>query len=155
MFSRGDKVPSGEAPTEVQAEPPSTAPEPERPRESSRKRAQGDSGISTTLSTDTKVIGDLESQGEIRVEGRVEGKVTCNSLNVSEGGHIEGSVLAETVRVQGSVNGHIGAKAVTLLSTANVRADILYQDLAVETGARFEGGCHRTDKTTSGGRAKA
>lgn len=83
--------------------------------------------------------GDIVSQGEVHVDGHVEGDVRCNVLVIGEGGKITGEISAETVRVLGSVTGQITARAVELARTARVLGDITHDSLAVEAGAFVEG----------------
>ena len=83
--------------------------------------------------------------GEIQVDGIVEGDVKGVKLCIGHSGSVNGSVTAETTLVRGRVNGEITSKAVTLTATARVSGDILHETLTVEAGARLEGHCRRMD----------
>lgn len=95
------------------------------------------------VSTDMRVIGDLHSEGEIHVDGIVEGDIRSKILLVSETASIRGEIVAESVRVHGTVNGQIKAVNVSLAKTARVNGDILHESLAIEKGAFLEGHCKR------------
>ena len=95
------------------------------------------------ISGDLKIVGDLHSEGEIQVDGMVEGDIRTNSLLVGETADIKGEIVADTVRVHGRINGQIKARAVLLSKTAHVVGDIMHEDLAIETGAFLEGHCKR------------
>lgn len=95
------------------------------------------------ISADLRIVGDLSSDGEIQVDGAVDGDIRTNSLLVGETAHIRGEIVAESVHVHGTVNGQIKSKAVNLAKTAHVVGDILHEDLAIETGAFLEGHCKR------------
>lgn len=101
------------------------------------------SAIPSVVSADMKIIGAVESRGELQVDGRIEGDVTSRAVTISNAASVRGSISADTVRVSGTVKGDLIAKSVTLTATAKVEGDIVHQSLAIEPGAAFEGQCKR------------
>ncbi len=97
------------------------------------------------ISVDLTVTGTLNTNGDIQVDGKVDGDITTGSLTVGEKAVVNGDVLAEEVVVRGKIIGSIRAKKVQLCSTCHVEGDIFHQALAVETGAYFEGNCRHSD----------
>ncbi len=95
------------------------------------------------ISADLKIVGDLSSNGEIHIDGTVDGDIRTKSLLVGETAHIKGEINAEEVHVHGSINGQIKSRSVNLAKTAHMVGDILHEDLAIETGAFLEGHCKR------------
>jgi len=95
------------------------------------------------ISRDLKIVGDLLSDGEIQVDGMVNGDIRTRILIVGETAKVKGEIIAETIRVLGRIDGQIKAKAVKLAATAHVVGDILHEDLSIETGAFLEGHCKR------------
>ena len=95
------------------------------------------------ISRDFKVVGNLKSDGEIQIDGSVEGDIRCKTLLIGESAHIKGEVIVESVVVHGTVNGQIESRSVKLASSAHVVGDILHADLSIETGAYLEGHCRR------------
>ena len=95
------------------------------------------------ISADLRIVGDLSSDGEIQVDGAIDGDIRTKSLLIGETAHIKGEIVAESVHVHGTVNGQIKSTAVNLAKTAHVVGDILHEDLAIETGAFLEGHCKR------------
>ncbi len=69
----------------------------------------------------------------------MRGDVRVGRLTIGETGHIEGSIYAEAVEVRGRVVGALTAKQVRLYGTAYVDGDITHEQLAMETGAFFQG----------------
>ncbi len=98
------------------------------------------------VSVDLKIVGDLSSEGEIQVDGAIDGDIRTGTLLVGESAHIKGEVVADTIYVHGTVNGQIKARSVSLAKTAHVVGDIHHEDLAIETGAFLEGHCKRIAK---------
>ena len=101
------------------------------------------SAVPSVISADMKIIGVVESRGELQVDGTIEGDVTSRAVTISNAASVRGSVSADSVRVSGTVKGDLTAKAVTLTATAKVEGDIVHQSLAIEPGAAFEGQCKR------------
>ena len=97
------------------------------------------------ISNDLTVAGDLDSKGEVQIDGTVNGNIRCNTLLVGESSTIKGEIIAETVRVHGTVNGQIKARTVSLARTARVVGNILHENLSIEPGAFLEGHCKRLD----------
>ncbi|HVI50285.1 MAG TPA: polymer-forming cytoskeletal protein [Candidatus Sulfotelmatobacter sp.] len=91
------------------------------------------------IGADCTITGDILSQGEVHVDGRVDGDVRCDMLVVGPSGTITGEISAELVRVLGSVTGQIKARAVELAKSAHVVGDITHESLSIEAGAFVEG----------------
>lgn len=102
------------------------------------------------ISTDLKVIGNLVSQGDVQVEGEIEGDVKSRNLTIGETGSVNGEVHADVVQVSGTVRGRINAKTVTLAKSARVIGDIAHESLAMESGAHLEGQVSRLDDVKTG-----
>ena len=95
--------------------------------------------VPSIISIDLKITGDLDSAGEIQVDGNVTGDIHAKVLLVGESAMINGEIFAETVRVHGNVNGQIKAKFVNLAKTAHVVGDIHHENLSIQEGAFLEG----------------
>ena len=98
----------------------------------------------TIISADTTVTGDLESDGDISVEGSVEGNITCRTLTLRGEPTITGDVHVEAVHVCGRFTGALRAKKVVVTKAARMTGDIYYETLELQEGAEFEGGFHCT-----------
>lgn len=99
--------------------------------------------VPSIISADLSITGDLVSQGEIQVDGTIEGDIECRSLVIGINGSVTGEVTADDVRIHGSVSGQVRAKSVYLASTSHMVGDIIHESLAIEPGAFMEGHCRR------------
>jgi len=115
----------------------------QRPQASSTPGAAGSAG--SLISAELKIVGNLNSNGDLRIDGTVEGDIASRSLVVGEGARVDGSIAAETVRISGSVSGQVKATTVALTRTARVSGDITYHNLSVEEGGVLEGQCRRSE----------
>jgi cytoskeletal protein CcmA (bactofilin family) len=97
----------------------------------------------TIIGADFRVKGDISCEGDIQLEGRVDGNIKSLRLTVGETGVVSGDVNADGVRVQGKIVGTIRAKSVELAGTGHVTGDILHESLSVENGAFLNGHCRR------------
>jgi len=99
--------------------------------------------VPSLISTDLAITGDLVSDGEIQVDGTVEGDIHCRSIIIGESGAVTGAVEAEKAVIRGTVTGRVSAKDVTLDKTARITGDIVHDNLQIEAGAQFEGQVRR------------
>ncbi|MFN3835287.1 MAG: polymer-forming cytoskeletal protein [Glycocaulis sp.] len=95
------------------------------------------------LSADLTIVGSISSEGEVQLDGTVEGDVRAGSLTIGEEASVKGEVVAESVVVRGRIEGSLRARQVQLASTARIEGDIVHATLAVESGAFFDGHCRR------------
>ncbi len=121
---------------------------------SSEDRRGAAGGVPSIISPDLKIVGHLKSNGAIQIDGTIEGDIDVPLLTVGEQGKIDGTTVAETVRIFGTVNGRVQAKTVRLDASARVTADITHETLAIEAGAYFEGRMHSLNAASSTGAAK-
>ena len=99
--------------------------------------------VPSVISSDMKIVGSVESQGDLQVDGTIEGDVNSRSASISESAIVRGSITADSVRVSGRVKGGLTAKSVILAASAKVEGDIVHQSISIEPGADFEGQCRR------------
>jgi cytoskeletal protein CcmA (bactofilin family) len=89
-----------------------------------------------------RVRGRIQGEGDLVVEGHVEGSVTLRGrLTVAEGGSVSSdSIDAQGVTVAGSLEGDVVASGpVELTSSARVRGNLRGSAVTIAEGARFAG----------------
>jgi len=109
-------------------------PQPEAPRAAPR----APKGASL-IAADMILEGNISGGGEIQVDGVIKGDVRVEHVTVGDGGQVDGGIYAEAVEVRGKVSGSITAKQVRLYGACHVDGDITHEQLAMETGAFFQG----------------
>ncbi len=109
----------------------------------------GASVAPSILSPDFALTGDVVSEGEVQIDGKVDGDVRCTVLTVGVTGCLTGQVFADHALIRGKVEGRIRAHNVTLTRTARVIGDIIHETLMIEPGAFIEGRCERLDAVTA------
>jgi len=117
----------------------------------SANSSRGDKMGPSVIGSDLIIVGNLESKGEVTVDGQIQGDIHCAMLLVGENAQVIGGILAEEVVVRGKVMGSIRGNKVTLQSSAHVEGDVFHKALAIEQGAFFEGKSRRADDPMAGG----
>lgn len=107
------------------------------------------------ISADVVMKGDITSQGEVQVDGKIEGNIRAAALTVGTTGAVIGEVCADTVIVRGAVTGTVRGKKVQLCTGAKVEGDITHASLSIEPNAIFEGQVRHAQDPLSGSSAPA
>jgi cytoskeletal protein CcmA (bactofilin family) len=115
---------------------------------------RGKTQMPSIFSTDLKITGDLVGDGEMQIDGHVDGNVKSTAVVIGKGGSIKGKIQAEQVVIAGGFDGQIRARDVHFKETAHVTGDITVSgNISIDKGAYFEGHCKRAapaDKVTVG-----
>lgn len=95
----------------------------------------------TIVGTSVKLKGNLKSDGDITIDGSINGEVkTKGTVNVGPNANIIGSVKAKNANVAGTVQGNITTtEKLNLAETGRVYGDITANVLSITAGAIFSG----------------
>ena len=94
----------------VRSSKPSPAPEPTRTSAARAPKAPSVIGAELTLE------GDVSGGGELQIDGTIKGDVRIEHVTVGDGGSVEGGIYAEAVEVRGKVSGSITASPSAVLT---------------------------------------
>lgn len=103
-----------------------------------------DSGqASNRVLAGTSIEGEINSDGDIRIDGRLKGQINISGkLVIGENGKVEGEVRCTNANVSGSLEGKVQVvELLSLASSARIKGDVITGKLAVEPGAEFTGSC--------------
>ena len=95
------------------------------------------------IGTGTTINGDIQSKGDIRVDGTLKGSVTTEGKVVlGIDGVIEGDVVCKNADVSGILKAKITvSQLLSLKTSAKLNGDITTNKLSIEPGAEFTGSC--------------
>lgn len=96
----------------------------------------GSQAMPSIIGPDLVVVGDLQSDGPVQIEGRIEGDVDSPAVVVGKGAYVDGSVSAEQVRILGAVAGWVRAGKVSIAETGRVDGCIQHKELVSEVASR-------------------
>lgn len=97
----------------------------------------------THLSNQTTITGEIVVENDIRVAGKISGKLTTSGhLIVEPTGELEAEVQVQSATVAGKITGNVFSEEKLILeSKAVLTGDIKTKQLIIEDGAVFQGSC--------------
>lgn len=116
------------------------------------KKEKKIASISTFLGFDSSIEGTVEFQGTIRLDGRVNGKISSNSgtLIVGEKAVIHADIIVDTIIIMGEVSGTIDAKKrIEVHPPGRLSGDIQAAVISIKPGGSFNGNCSMKSKTAA------
>ena len=98
---------------------------------------------SNLVALETTIFGDINTEGNIRIEGKVEGVLKSrNKIVVGDSAYVKGDVFAVEAEISGHIDGEIHCKGTLYLKkTSYIHGDIFAAKLIIENGAVFNGKC--------------
>jgi cytoskeletal protein CcmA (bactofilin family) len=95
------------------------------------------------ITTGTVIKGEITSDSDLRIDGRIEGNLICKGkLVLGQEGVIKGEVFCQNAEIMGKIEGKMQvAELLSLKSTAKIQGDIKTSRLAIEPNAIFSGTC--------------
>ena len=109
-----------------------------------------ESPVRNLIGKDTVIKGDVESSGDIRVDGKLIGSLKSNGkIVVGQTGCIEGDFSCKQADISGVVKGVLRCDELTTLkATSRVELDLITKQLCIEVGAIFTGKCQMSQPVT-------
>ncbi|MFO7695822.1 MAG: polymer-forming cytoskeletal protein [Anaerolineae bacterium] len=100
-------------------------------------------GLETVLGTSTSFQGVLKSDGNIRVDGRVQGRIeTAGNLVIGPSSRVVADIRANAVQVWGQIQGNIQTSGrLEILSSGRVFGEVTVGSLMIDEGGLFRGQC--------------
>ena len=95
------------------------------------------------IAQNTKITGDLSSDGPFRIDGTIEGNLkTPGKVVVGKKGFINGTLEGTNADFEGKFSGKlILSGTLSLKSSALIEGEVVVGKLAVEPGATFNATC--------------
>ena len=89
--------------------------------------------------------GDIRSSGSVDIAGLINGNVFVAEVAITESGSVRGIIEAETIEINGHVEGKISANSIIVGKSAVIKGDIFFKNtLKTEEGADIDGYIKRT-----------
>lgn len=85
------------------------------------------------------VSGDIATDSQLHVDGRIDGDVKCAQLIQGIQGIIAGNIEADEARLGGTVEGTVNARTLFVEASARIMGDVAYETLSIDAGAQIEG----------------
>jgi cytoskeletal protein CcmA (bactofilin family) len=106
--------------------------------------AENSVGTTTIIGAGAVISGNIESIGDIRIDGILKGNLTCKSkILLGPEAIIEGDIIANQADILGKVHGKVKvADLLYLHGKAIIEGNIHTLKLQIESSASFNGECH-------------
>jgi cytoskeletal protein CcmA (bactofilin family) len=101
-------------------------------------QAQAKGGMSF-IGGEVTISGNVSGQGDLHLDGTIEGDLACNTLILGPGGRVKGNIQAAKATLAGAVDGTVDARDLVVEKSARVRGDLSYESVSIETGAQVDG----------------
>ena len=110
-----------------------------------KETAQGQAAVvvrkapPSIISADLRIVGDIDGDGELHVEGHIDGNIRCEALTVGESGHVVGKIMVNKLRLFGTITGSVRARMVSMMKSARMIGDVTHERIEIEAGAMVDG----------------
>ncbi len=115
-------------------------------------------GTSTSLiGAGTSMKGDITSNGDLRIDGTLEGNIHCSAkVVIGANGVVRGDINGQQADIMGKVTGTIKVKdLLQLKGGSQTNGNIQASKLQIEPAANFNGECHMSAAIGNGVAAAA
>ena len=136
MFNKRNDPVESSGMAESRREPSGLRADPPPAPATSRKVA------SSVVGPSLLIQGDMTGDEDLVVQGRIEGSISLkkNLVTVGKDGRVNATVNAQSIRVEGSVEGELrGREQVIVTRTGSVSGNIVAPRVTLEDGCRFKG----------------
>lgn len=98
----------------------------------------------------TVIRGNIELNGDFRIDGQLTGSITSSGrIVIGASGIVDGNVDCQNADISGQLKGNLKSSDLTSLkSTAMFEGELKTGRISIEVGAKFNGKCemHETEK---------
>jgi cytoskeletal protein CcmA (bactofilin family) len=105
--------------------------------------------LHNTITNGTEITGDINSQGDLRLDGFLKGNLNIKGrVVIGKTGKVIGTINCRNAEINGQVEGKINvSELLSLTETANLRGDIIINKLNIQPGCKFTGTCSMDGNT--------
>jgi len=107
--------------------------------------------LHNTITSGTEIVGDINSQGDLRLDGFLKGNLNIKGrVVIGKTGKVLGTITCKNAEINGNVEGKIYvSELLSITETAIVKGDIIINKLNIQPGCKFTGTCSMDGNTTS------
>jgi cytoskeletal protein CcmA (bactofilin family) len=88
---------------------------------------------------EVSIHGNVSGEGDLHIDGAVDGDIACGVLIIGVSGRIKGSITAKRATIAGMIEGTVNAETLIVEKSASIKGDLSYNSVSIETGAQVEG----------------
>lgn len=136
-------------PPKPNAPRPDHGPSPPRPAREERL---------ATIGPSISIRGDISGEGNLLIEGRVQGGIELlqHEVTIGRAGHVKADVKAKKICVEGRIEGNLFGEEIVVRESGRVEGDATAPRVTLEDGCHFRGKISMDpQENRSEGKAKA
>lgn len=113
------------------------------------KKAKPEIQAPNIIAYGTFIKGDIESEGDFRIEGKIIGTVKAKGkIVIGESGAVDGEIYCTNADISGDVKARLDVlEGMILRASSKFSGDVTTKKIAIETGAVFSGTCKMIRQT--------
>lgn len=117
-------------------------------RKNMSKTFEVENKLPNIIGAGTKIVGDIETNGDLRVDGVIEGNIQSKGkIVLGGGGNIKGTIKCVNAEISGTFEGKIEvAELLSLKGSSYFKGEMTIAKLSIEPGATFIGTCNMAEK---------
>lgn len=106
-----------------------------------QKKSYVESGITTLIGKGTEFKGTIDTQGSVRVEGFIEGKINAQGdIFIAQESIVKADIIGKKIVVAGDLTGTVEAlSGLEITQTGKVVGDVTGTQLIISEGAVYKG----------------
>lgn len=114
------------------------------------KSINGEMQSVNMLGAGTTIKGDIQSNGDFRIDGTLIGSINSKGkIVIGTTGNVEGEVTCRNADISGKVKAQVTvSELLTLKATAKISGEIITSKLSIEPGAKFSGTCNMSESAS-------
>ena len=103
-------------------------------------------GNTSIIAKDLFIKGNIDCEGILEIEGRIEGDIHGNIVTLRETSSVVGNIYTKVVNLKGNFNGTVKSERINISGRANIKGTLEYSSLCVEDGAAIDGDLKRVNE---------
>jgi cytoskeletal protein CcmA (bactofilin family) len=105
---------------------------------------------SAVIGPSITIKGDISGDGDLVIQGRVEGRVDLrrNNITIGKNGAVKADIYGKIISIEGEVQGNVyGDEKIIIRSSGVLRGNIVAPSVNLEEGSKFKGSIDMDAKT--------
>jgi cytoskeletal protein CcmA (bactofilin family) len=107
-------------------------------------KTSSDTSSINLIGNGTTIVGDITSNGDMRIDGTLQGNININGkLVVGSTGRIDGNIICQNADISGEIHGKVTISELLILkASSKLLGDIITGKISIEPNATFTGTCN-------------
>ena len=107
------------------------------------KQQEQESRLPNNILSGTKIVGTIDTNGDFRIDGQIEGNITSKGkVVIGSNGYVKGEIFCLHAEISGTLEGKITVtELLSLKASSKLTGDLKTGKLSIEPGAIFTGTC--------------